>query len=67
MEVRLGLLFFACCVLRDLSLCLDHSVLKAVALQQVHGDYTEEIGSKLDRPTDEPVAPAEPIPGSEEA
>jgi len=36
-------------------------------LMEVHGDYTEEIGSKLDRPTDEPAAPAEPIPGSEEA
>ena len=32
---------------------------------QVHGDYTEEMGSKLDRPTDEPAAPAEPIVGAE--
>merc|ERR1712130_98000 len=33
-------------------------------LMEVHGDFTEESGSKLDRP-DEAAAPAEPIVGAE--
>lgn len=32
---------------------------------QVHGDYSEDVGVKLDRPADETVAEAEPeIPGA---
>jgi len=31
---------------------------------EVHGDFTEESGSKLDRP-DEAAPPAEPIVGAE--
>jgi len=36
-------------------------------LMEVHGEYTEELGTKLDRPADEPAAEPTPIVGAEEA
>ena len=40
------------------------AVLTVKYFMQLHGDNVEEVGSKLDRPTD--ATPAEPIPGAEE-
>jgi hypothetical protein len=46
-----------------LSICLNFESNSNLCMQ-VHGDFTEESGSKLDRP-DEAAAPAEPIVGAE--
>jgi small subunit ribosomal protein S3Ae len=34
-------------------------------LMEVHGDYSDEAGAKVERPAGEAAEPAEPIPGSE--